>query len=69
MSRNFRGREVQSLGGPRFGQPYNQAFERQIGEQNGPPTPFNVVEVGDLTLLMIVQQPVQCVLTVVAWVI
>ena len=39
VNRNFRGRGVQSLGGPRFSQPYNQSFERQIGQQDGQPTP------------------------------
>ena len=58
VNRNFRGREVQSFGGPRSGQPYNQAFERQIGEQNSHPLHVSVVEVRDLILLMIVQQPV-----------
>ena len=38
-SRNFRSRGAQSFGGPRFDQPYNQAFGQQIGRQNGPPTP------------------------------
>ena len=36
---NFCGRGGQSFGRPKFGQPYSQAFGRQVGQQNGLPTP------------------------------
>ena len=39
VNQNFRGHGGQSFGGPRFGQPYSQAFGRQVGQQNGLPTP------------------------------
>ena len=43
VNRNFRGHETQSFGGPRFGQPYNQAFGQQVGQQkqDGPPIPYH----------------------------
>ena len=39
MNRNLRGRGGQLFCEPRFGQPYSQAFEQQVGQRNGLPTP------------------------------